>query len=219
MGMDLAVIWKNLPFLLEGLRVTLQTAALVIAGGAAFGVGLGILRTSRLPVATQVASAYIEGIRGTPLLVVLFVVYFGLPPVIGYKLRAYEAAVVGFTLFIGAYIAEDYRSGLASVPPGQIEAGLASGLSRGQVLRHIVLPQAIRRMIPTLFNQFVRLLKFTSVASIIGVMELTGAAMTVNAREFQPFPILATLAATYLVACSLLSQVGRWLNLRYAITT
>jgi His/Glu/Gln/Arg/opine family amino acid ABC transporter permease subunit len=217
--MNLGVIWRNLPFLLEGLLLTLQTAVLVILGGTLFGVGLGILRTSRLAVASWVAFTSIECIRGTPLLVVLFVVYFGLPPVIGHKLRAYEAAVVGFTLFIGAYIAEDYRSGLASVPPGQIEAGLASGLSRGQVLWHIVLPQAVRRMLPALFNQFVRLLKFTSVASIIGVMEFTGAALTVNAREFQPLPILATLAATYLVVCSLLSQIGRWLNLRYAITT
>jgi His/Glu/Gln/Arg/opine family amino acid ABC transporter permease subunit len=217
--MDLAVIWRNLPYLLMGLLLTLQTAALVVLGGTALGVGLGILRTSRLPVAKHAAFAYIEAMRGTPLLVVLFVVYFGLPPVIGRGLGAYEAAVVGFTLFIGAYIAEDYRSGLASVPPGQIEAGLASGLSRGQVLTHVVLPQAIRRMIPALFNQFVRLLKFTSVASIIGVMEFTGAAMTVNAREFQPLPILATLAVTYLVVCSLLSQVGRWLNVRYAITT
>ena len=217
--MGFAVIWRNLPFLLQGLRVTLQTAALVILGGTVFGVGLGILRTSRLPVARQAAFAYIEFIRGTPLLVVLFVVYFGLPPVIGYRLRAYEAAVAGFTLFIGAYIAEDYRSGLASVPPGQIEAGLASGLSRGRVLRSIVLPQAVRRMIPALFSQFVRLLKFTAVASVIGVMEFTGAAMTVNAREFQPLPILATLAATYLVVCYLLSQVGRWLNRRYAIHT
>ena len=217
--MDLAVIWRNLPFLLAGLLVTLETAALVILGGTAFGVALGILRTSRLPVAKQAAFAYIESIRGTPLLVVLSVVYFGLPPVIGYRLGAHQAAVVGFILFIGAYIAEDYRSGLVSVPPGQVEAGLASGLSRGQVVRHIVLPQAIRRMLPALFNQFVRLLKFTSVASIIGVMEFTGAAMTVNAREFQPFPILATLAATYLAVCALLSQVGRWLNHRYAIST
>ncbi len=217
--MSFGVVWMNLPFLLQGLRVTLQTGALVILGGTLFGISLGILRTSRLPGVTQLAFAYIEFIRGTPLLVVLFVVYFGLPPMIGYKLTAYEAAVAGFILFIGAYIAEDYRSGLASIPRGQVEAGVASGLRRGQVLCYIILPQAIRRMIPTLFGQFVRLLKFTSVASVIGVMELTGAAMAVNAREFQPFPILIALAGTYLIVCYLLSLVGRWLNTRYAIRT
>ncbi len=217
--MSFGVIWLNLPFLLQGLGVTLQTGALVILGGTLFGVGLGVLRTSRLPGLTQLAFGYIEFIRGTPLLVVLFVVYFGLPPVIGYKLTAYQAAVAGFILFIGAYIAEDYRSGLASVPRGQIEAGQASGLTRGQVLRHIVLPQAVRRMLPALFGQFVRLLKFTSVASVIGVMEFTGAVMAVNAREFQPFPLLITLAGTYLIVCYFLSLIGRWLNTRYAIPT
>jgi His/Glu/Gln/Arg/opine family amino acid ABC transporter permease subunit len=217
--MSFAVVWSNLPFLAHGLLITLQTAGLVILGGTLFGVVLGVLRTGRIPVLWQLAFAYIEGIRGTPLLVVLFVVYFGLPPVVGYRFTAYQAAVLGFILFIGAYIAEDYRSGLAAIPKGQIEAGIASGLTRGQVLCSIVLPQAIRRMIPTLFNQFVRLLKFTSVASVIGVMELTGAAMIVNAREFQPLPILTALAGTYLVVCYLLSLVGRWLNVRYAIRT
>ncbi len=211
------VVWQNLPFLLRGLLLTLQMAALVIIGGSVFGLALGILRTSQVPVLRQVAIGYIEAIRGTPLLVVLFVVYFGLPPVLRYKLTAYQAAVIGFILFIGAYIAEDYRSGLASVPRGQIEAGLASGLRRRQVLQYIVLPQAVRRMLPALFNQFIRLTKFTSVASVIGVQELTGAALTVNAREFQPLPIIITLALTYLVVCYALSLVGRWLNVRYAV--
>jgi His/Glu/Gln/Arg/opine family amino acid ABC transporter permease subunit len=217
--MNFAVVWRNLPYLLQGLGVTLQTAALVILGGTVFGVALGVVRTSRIPLLRQVAFAYIEAIRGTPLLVVLFVVYFGLPPIIGYKFTAYQASVIGFILFIGAYIAEDYRSGLASVPRGQIEAGLASGLTVGQVLCCITLPQAIRRMIPTLFNQFVRLLKFTSVASVIGVTELTGAALAVNAREFQPLEIILTLAVSYFVVCYALSLVGRWLNTRYAIQT
>lgn len=217
--MNFMVIWQNLGFLAQGLLVTVQTAALVIVGGSVLGLALGLARTGRTPGVRHLAILYIEAIRGTPLLVVLFVVFFGLPPVTGYRFTAYQAAVTGFILFIAAYIAEDYRSGLGSVPRGQVEAGLASGLSRGQVLRHVVLPQAIRRMIPTLFNQFVRLLKFTSVASVIGVTELTGAAMAVNAREFQPLEILATLAATYFAVCYLLSLVGRWLNQRYAIRT
>lgn len=96
---------------------------------------------------------------------------------------------------------------------------LASGLEPGQVLWHIVLPRAVRRMIPTLFSQFVRLLKFTSVASAIGVMELTGAALAVNAREFRPLEIILTLAVAYFTVCYPLSLLGRWLNVRYAIRT
>jgi ABC-type amino acid transport system permease subunit len=164
-----------------------------------------------------ISAIYIEYIRGTPLLVVLFVVYFGLPPIIEIRFPAYQASIIGFIIFISAYIAEDVRSGLNSVPKGQNEAGLATGLHPIQVLLHIVLPQAIRRMIPTFFNQFVRLTKFTSVASIIGVIELTGSAGIINAREFIPLETYTTVASTYFVVCYSLSLAGRFLNKRFAI--
>jgi His/Glu/Gln/Arg/opine family amino acid ABC transporter permease subunit len=216
---DFSVVFRNLPYLAAGFRVTLETAALVIAGGTAAGMLLGLARGASASLVRGAAAIYIELIRGTPLLVVLFVVYFALPPLIGHRFTAYEAAVIGFIAFIAAYIAEDVRSGILSVPRGQVEAAAASGLSRRQVLRLVVLPQAIRRMIPALFNQFVRLLKFTSVASVIGVTELTGATLAVNAREFQPLPLLGALAAAYFIACYALSVIGRWLNRRFAIVS
>ena len=217
--MDLSVVGRNLPYLAAAFALTLQTAALVIAGGTVMGVLLGLARGSGAGVLRGAAALYIGLIRGTPLLVVLFVGYFALPPLIGHRFTAYQAAVIGFIAFIAAYIAEDVRSGILSVPRGQIEAGLATGLARAEVLRLVVLPQAIRRMIPALFNQFVRLLKFTSVAAVIGVTELTGATLAVNAREFQPLPLLAALALAYFVACYALSLVGRWLNRRCAIAS
>ncbi len=215
--MDFSVVLRNLPYLAAGFWVTVQTSALVIVGGTALGLLLGLARNGRVPGLRQAAWLYIEFIRGTPLLVVLFIVYFAVPPVIGHRFSAYQAAVIGFIAFIGAYIAEDVRSGLGSVPSGQIEAGLAGGLSPRQVLWLIVLPQAVRRMTPALFNQFVRLVKFTSVASAIGVTELTGATLAVNAREFKPLSLLTALALAYFVAGYGLSLVGRWLNRRYAI--
>jgi ABC-type amino acid transport system permease subunit len=109
------------------------------------------------------------------------------------------------------YIAEDIRSGLASVPEGTINAALASGLRRSQVLRFIVLPQGLRRVIPVLTGQYVRLFKFTSVASVIGVREMTGGAMLINAREFAPITILIAIAVTYLVICTAISLGGRFL--------
>lgn len=217
--MDFSVVGRNLPYLAAAFELTLQTAALVIAGGTVAGVLLGLARGAGNGALRGAAALYIEVIRGMPLLVVLFVVYFALPPLIGHRFTAYEAAVIGFIAFIAAYIAEDVRSGIQSVPRGQVEAALASGLSRGQAMRLVVLPQAIRRMIPALFNQFVRLLKFTSVASVIGVTELTGATLAVNARVFQPLPLLTALAMAYFVACYALSLVGRWLNRRYAIAS
>jgi His/Glu/Gln/Arg/opine family amino acid ABC transporter permease subunit len=216
---DLSVVARNLPYLAAALALTLQTAALVIAGGTVTGLLLGLARDAGMSAVRGVAALYIGLIRGTPLLVVVFVVYFALPALIGHRFTAYQAAVVGFIAFIAAYIAEDVRSGMRSVPRGQIEAGLASGLARAQVLRLVVMPQAIRRMIPALFNQFVRLLKFTSVASVIGVTELTGATLAVNAREFKPLPLLTALALAYFLACYALSLLGRWLNRRYAIAS
>ncbi|MBV9112873.1 MAG: ABC transporter permease subunit [Hyphomicrobiales bacterium] len=132
-------------------------------------------------------------------------------------MTAEQATILGFTLFIGAYIAEDIRSGLRSIPSGLAQAALATGLTPLQALRLVVVPLALRRIIPTLFNQYVRLLKFTSVASVIGVQEFTGSAMLVNARVFAPVTILAFVALTYLFLCLLLSSVGRVLHARLAV--
>lgn len=210
--MNFTIIWQNFPYLLQGLLITLKMSAVIIVAGALLGIFIGILRNSQMKILNMPTLIFIEIIRGTPLLVVLFVVYFAVPALIGRNLSAVVAATIGFIIFISAYIAEDVRSGLNSVPRGQIEAGLASGLNQRLVLFNIILPQAIRRMIPTFFNQFVRLTKFTSVASIIGVIELTGAANIINAREFIPLETYAALACIYFIVCYSLSLVGRFLN-------
>jgi His/Glu/Gln/Arg/opine family amino acid ABC transporter permease subunit len=210
------IILKNLPFMLQGLATSLQISAMVALGGTLLGLAVAVIRYSGVPVLSAVSRVYIEFIRGTPLLVVLFIAFFGLPALFGYQTTAYTAAVVAFILFIGAYLAEDIRSGLMTVKPTLIQAALATGLTRAQALRFIVVPLAVRRIIPTLFNQYVRLFKFTSVASVIGVSEFTGNAMLVSAREFQPVTILAFVALTYLVICLILSGIGRWLYARLA---
>ena len=213
------VILKNLPFLLTGLRVTAEIALLSIVGGTLLGVAIGVLRYLRAPFVAQCLDLYVLFMRGTPLLVVLFICYFALPALLGYKTSAYWAASLGFVLFIGAYLAEDIRSGLRSVPQGLVQAGLASGLTRAKVMRLIVVPIAVRNVIPNLFNQYVRLFKFTSVASVIGVNEFTGSAMLVNGREFAPITIIGFVALTYLVLCFAISAIGRVLYARLAVRT
>jgi His/Glu/Gln/Arg/opine family amino acid ABC transporter permease subunit len=213
------VIVQNLPFLLAGLATTAQLAFTAMVGGTLLGVVLGSIRYSEAPVVAQLAAAYIEVVRGTPLLVVLLICFFGFPALLGYRTDATSAAALGFVLFIGAYLAEDFRSGFRSVRPGLIQAGLATGLTKLQVFQLILLPQAVRRIIPALVSQYVRLFKFTSVASVIGVRELTGSALLVNAREFQPITILACVAATYLLICTAMSLVGRLLYARLAVRT
>ena len=212
------VIIKNLPFMLQGLLTSLPISAMVAVGGTLVGLIVAIILYSRVPLLSLIARIYVEFIRGTPLLVVLFIAFFGLPALFGYQTTAYKATIVAFILFSGAYLAEDIRGGLLTVKPTLTQAALATGLTRGQALRVIVVPLAVRRIIPTLFNQYVRLFKFTSVASVIGVSEFTGNAMLVNAREFQPVTILAFVALTYLVICLILSGVGRWLHARLAVS-
>jgi His/Glu/Gln/Arg/opine family amino acid ABC transporter permease subunit len=211
------VILRNLPFLLDCLRMTAELAVVSAAGGTVLGLAVATARHLRLPLLSPISRVYIELVRGTPLLVVLFICYFAIPALLGYRATAFGAACLGFILFIGAYIAEDIRAGLASVPQGIVDAGLASGLRPIQVLRLIVLPQGLRRVIPVLFSQYVRLFKFTSVASVIGVREMTGGAMLINAREFAPITILITIAASYLVICSAISLGGRLLYQRLAV--
>jgi His/Glu/Gln/Arg/opine family amino acid ABC transporter permease subunit len=211
------VIVKNLAFLSHGLGLTLELTVLTTVGATALGGVAGTLRHFRVPALAQLATLYIEFIRGTPLLVVLLLTYFGLPALFGYKNDAFHAALVGLFHFSGAYIAEDFRSGLRSVHEGLLEAGLGLGLKRWQVIRLIALPIAVRRVIPPVFGQYIRLLKFTSVASVIGVTELTGSALLVNAREFHPVTIIAFLALTYLGMCFGLSSLGRLLYARLAV--
>ena len=213
------VIVSNWAFLAQGLAITVQLSALTILAGTLLGLALGVARFLRVPVIGQIAVFYIEFVRGTPLLVVLFICYFGLPALLHFHTTAYRAALLGFVLFIGAYIAEDIRAGLRSVSAGLIQAGLAMGLTPSQVLRFVVLPLAFRRVIPSLFNQYVRLFKFTSVASVIGVDEFTASALLVNARVFSPVTIILTVAATYLVLCSAISFAGRALYAHLAVRT
>src|SRR5215470_10177145 len=213
------VILNNLPFLLSGLRLSAEIALWSILGGTLLGLTVGVVRYLRVPVLAPLLAAYVGFVRGTPLLVIVFISYFALPALVGYKTSAYTAAILGFILFIAAYLAEDLRAGLRSVRPDLIQAALATGLTRLQVVRLVVVPIALRNMIPTLFNQFVRLFKFTSVASVIGVNEFTGSAMLVNGREFAPITIIGFIAITYLVLCFAISAVGRTLYARLAVRT
>src|SRR5437764_8552026 len=142
------VMLDNLPFLLRGLALTLALAGLTIVGGTLIGLAVGLVRFRRVPVLGHILGAYVEFVRGTPLLVMLFITYFAFPALLHYQTSAFWAAATGFVLFIGAYLAEDIGAGLRSVTAGQIDAALAIGLTRAQVLRFVVLPQAIRRMIP-----------------------------------------------------------------------
>ncbi len=208
------LLLRNAPFLLAGLRATAELALWSMLFGTLLAVPVALARYLEVPVLGPVARVYMGFIRGTPLLVVLLLCYFALPALFGYRTDATSAARAGFIVFLAAYAADDMLTGLRSVPRGVIEAGTALGLTRLQAIRLIVLPLGARIAVPALFGQYVRLFKYTSVASALGATELTGSILLVNTRVFQPLPLLATAAVVYLVVCLSISMFGRWLHHR-----
>ena len=195
MNFDWTAIFSNARFiLLQGLLGigafgggTLRLAIPAILLGFCVGIVLGLARLAQRPWIHYPAAIYIEVIRGVPLVMVIFWFWFLVPVLIGRPVPEYWVALAAFVIFEGAYIGEIIRAGIQSVPKGQVDAATASGLSYVQTTGNVILPQAIRNMIPSLVTQFIVLFKDTSLASIIGMMDLTKAAQTVSERELRPF--------------------------------
>lgn len=198
-------------FLLGGLAMTVQLLVGSLGVGGVLGLILAVARLSRYRVLRWFAGAYIEAMRGIPLLVLLLFLYFGLQSWIGDALRieAFWAAVSAFGLCYGAYFAEVFRAGVQSVDVGQTEAARALGLTSAQTLHHIVLPQAIRNILPALVNESVALLKDTSLASVIAIPEITQRARLEVARTYETFRIWGAVALIYLTLTLGLSWVAR----------
>lgn len=203
--MDVRVIADNFSFLILqgffGLGTlaggTLRLAVPAIALGFLLGTVIGLARLARSPWISFPAGIYIEFFRGVPLVMVIFWFWFIIPALLGRSLPEYSVALTAFVVFEAAYLAEIVRAGVQSVPNGQIEAATATGLSRTTMMCHVILPQALRNMIPALVTQFIVLLKDTSLASIIGYVDLTKAAQIVNNREIRPFELYLFIAAVY----------------------
>lgn len=191
----------------QGARMTLWLTLLSGAAGLALGLLAALARTSGSAILRQAAGGYIWLIRGTPLLVQILFVYFALPVLVpGLELPDFAAAVVALALNVGAYNAEAIRGGLLAVPAGQRDAARALGMQPLQVLSGVVLPQALRVALPPLAGNLVALLKDSSLAFAIGVVELTNVGNRVQAVTFQPVATLATTACIYLLLTTLLTQ-------------
>jgi polar amino acid transport system permease protein len=203
--MNLELIWDNLPQLLKAFLVTLELSAVSIAGSTAIGLVVGALRTSRVPVVSQLARAYVEIFRGSPLPITLLFVYFGAALYLGYSAELFVASAVGLSIYHGAYVAEIFRSGIEAVPAGQREAAQTLGLSPMQTFRYVVLPQSRRIVFPPLVGQYISLIKDTSIAFVIGMVELMKAGQAIVDRTAEPIPIYVTVAALYFVTCYPLS--------------
>jgi putative glutamine transport system permease protein len=207
-----AYSWPNIKFLLEGFLVTLEVAALSIVLSFIIAIIIGVIRYTKIPVLSQVMFVWVEMVRNLPLILIIFFMYFALRDV-GVKLEIFSAAVAALTVFESAMISEIIRSGLMSVEKGQIEAARASGLSYVQTLRYIVLPQALRRMVPPIVSQFISLLKDTSLAIIIALPELMhNGQVLYNTKMTYVIPTLLIIALLYFTVNFSLSLVARRLE-------
>lgn len=195
--------------LIPGLTMTIPLTLLAFGGALVIAVITALIQYAKVPVLKDLARVYIWIIRGTPLLVQLYAVFFGLPS-IGVKVQAFPAAVIVFAINEGAYCAETMRAAIEAVPRGQLEAGYCSGLSFVQVMWHIVLPQAFRTAFPPLFNSLIGMVKDTSLASNITVAEMFFAAQRIAGRTYQFMAIYLELAFIYLMFSTVLSRIQAW---------
>ncbi|MGX7948001.1 amino acid ABC transporter permease [Oleidesulfovibrio alaskensis] len=216
------VVWDNLDYLLigsypegplGGIALSIVLSLGGILGAFWLGLALGLMRLSKRWLVRLPAVLFIEIIRGTPLLLLLFWFYFLAPVVLGQTLPEVECALITFVVFTSAYIAEIVRAGVLALPQGQMEAARGTGLTKLQAMRFVILPQALRNMIPSFVNQFVSLTKDTSLAYVIGVAELTRAAVQVNNRTLSaPMEIYFTILVMYFLICYALTSASRRLE-------
>lgn len=212
-----SVMLETAPQLLAGVQLTL----LITVGGLALGLALGIItglaNTTRSRILRTLALIYIEAIRGTPLIVQVMFLYFGLPLALGTRIPPDTAGVIAIGVNSGAYIAEIVRGAISSIDKGQTEAGRSTGLTRAQTMLYIIWPQAFRRMIPPLTNQCIISLKDTSLLVVIGVGELTRQGQEIIAVNFRAFEVWVTVALFYLVMTLSISALLRYFERRLAL--
>ena len=205
--MDFQVIAESRGLLIDGLLLTIQLSAIAIVLGTVLGFVVAVPYTLRLPVVRQVIRVYIELFRGTPLLMQLFFVYFGLP-YMGITVDRFPAAVAALTAYSGAYIAEIIRAGIESVSHGQRDASESLGLTFAQTMRRIIIPQATTLAIPPLAGFYIGVVKDTSLAMIIGYRELLRSGQEIIDRTGQPMVVYLVVAVMYFVVCFPLSRLA-----------
>jgi L-cystine transport system permease protein len=192
------------PILKAGLEFTIPLTIITFILGLFLGLMTAIIRLYKVKVLKEIAYFYVWVIRGTPLLVQLFILFYGLPS-IGVILNPFTAAVIGFTLNMGAYNSEIIRAAIESIPKGQWEAAYSIGMTRSQAMKRIVIPQATKVSIPPLSNSFISLVKDTSLAATITVSELFRKGQEIAASQYEPFWLYVEVAVIYLIFCTVLN--------------
>ena len=203
------------PLLKAGVMFTVPLTIISFFLGMIIAFAVAIIRVLNIRVLDKIVKFYVWIIRGTPLLVQLFIIFYGLPSV-GITLNALVTAIIGFSLSVGAYGSETIRAAILSVPKGQWEAAHALGLSKLQALRYVIVPQAIKVAIPPMANSFISLVKDTSLAAAVTFTELFKVAQQITARTYEPLWLYVEAAFIYLIFCSVLSVLQSRLEIRFS---
>ncbi|MGN4075260.1 amino acid ABC transporter permease, partial [Burkholderia gladioli] len=211
-----SLLVDSLPVLAQGAVLTVKFAVLSMVFGLVLAVVLALMGIARNRVLNAIARVYVSLMRGTPLLVQIFVIYYGLPS-LGISLDPTPAGVIALSANVAAYMSESMRGAILGIESGQWLASYSLGLSWGQTLRYVIGPQALRIAVPSLSNSLISLIKDTSLVSVITVTELLRSAQEIIASTYQPLPLYLAAAAVYWVLCQVLEWVQRWWERRLAL--
>ncbi|WP_462412131.1 amino acid ABC transporter permease [Neobacillus sp. Marseille-QA0830] len=209
MNLDFAQFIPSLPYILKGVLVTLKIVLLAGVLGFIFGIILSLFKISSIKVLGWFADLYTSIFRGTPLVLQLMLIYFGSPQIFGYQIEPYTAAVLSFSLNSGAYISEIIRAGILAVDKGQQEAAMALGVPYGKMMWDIILPQALKNILPALLNEFISLTKESAIVTTIGVMDVMRRSYQVGAEYYSYFEPLLIAGLIYYVLVIALTFLGK----------
>ncbi len=209
------VIQDYWPVLMSGLRLTIELTVIAVSIGTVIGLIVSLFRLSKLKPVGWLAKGYVDFFRGTPLLVQILLIHTGLPPLLGIPpMPRMMSGIIALSLNSGAYIAEIFRAGILSIDRGQMEAARSLGMTYGQAMVNVILPQAFKRSVPPLGNEFIAMLKDSSLVSIISVQELMMSGKIIVGRSYRPFETWIVVALLYLVMTMTISQFVGYLERR-----
>ncbi|MBE7120583.1 amino acid ABC transporter permease [Bacillus cereus] len=209
MNLDFSAITPSIPYILKGLEVTLKIVAASALAGFILGMLLALCKIARIRVLNIAADIYTSIFRGTPLVLQLMIIYFGVPQMMDYEIPAFLAAVLAFSLNSGAYMSEVIRAGIQAVDKGQTEAAMALGIPYSKMMRNIIFPQALKNILPALVNEFATLTKESAVVTVIGATDLMRRAYIVGGETFKYLEPLLFVGLIYYILVIILTLVGK----------
>jgi arginine/lysine/histidine transport system permease protein len=214
MGLNFAQIVPSIPYILEGIWVTVKIVSVAAIIGFLLGVILSLFKIGKIKPLRWFADAYTSIFRGTPLILQLMIIYYGLPQVTGYDVPAFLAAVLAFGLNSGAYVSEVIRAGIDAIDKGQTEAALALGIPYKEMMKDIILPQALKNILPALMNEFITLTKESAIVTTIGVLDIMRRSYIVGGETYSFFPPLLFAGLIYYVMVMGLTLLGKLVERR-----